>query len=756
MDFVYILTFICLFNLHPSIAQNSTVSWAGDAEESLSTITADEETKFRTYIVHVSVPDGQTFTESETLDSWYNSFLPTTTSGLNDQSRMVHTYRNVVSGFAARLSPEEVKAMEKKDGFVSATPQRMLSLHTTHTPNFLGLHQNLGFWKGSNYGKGIIIGLMDSGITPNHPSFSDEGVPPPPRKWKGKCQLKGKACNNKLIGARSFVSGESVVDADGHGTHTASTAGGNNVKDANVFGQANGTASGMAPLAHVAMYKVCSDDGCFDSDILAGMDAAIEDGVDVLSLSLGGPSLPFFDDSIAIGAFGAVQKGMFVSCSAGNSGPVNTTLSNEAPWILTVGASTVDRRIRATALLGNKEELDGESIFQPKDFPTTLLPLVFPGQNGDQNAAWCADGSLKNADVKGKVVLCQRGGGIARLAKGQTVKDAGGAAMILMNQEPDGDSTLADPHVLPATHVGYVAGSKILSYITSTSSPTATILFKGTVIGVPYAPEVTSFSSRGPSFSSPGILKPDIIGPGVSILAAWPFSVENRTDTRATFNVVSGTSMSCPHLSGIAALLKSAHPTWSPAAIKSAIMTTAGLLNLDGKPIVDERFLQADLFAIGAGHVNPSSANDPGLVYDIQPDDYIPYLCGLGYTSKQVEVIVHHKVSCSKKSSIPEAELNYPSFAITLGTNDQTYTRTVTNVGEANSSYTVEIFPPPGVSVSVMPYRLDFSEVNQQLTYSVTFTPSNEDVITPEFVQGYVKWSSDKHFVRSPISVELV
>ncbi|KAM0069731.1 putative cucumisin [Helianthus debilis subsp. tardiflorus] len=195
------------------------------------------------------------------------------------------------------------------------------------------------------------------------------------------------------------------------------------------------------------------------------------------------------------------------------------------------------------------------------------------------------------------------------------------------------------------------------------------------------------FQHRGPSLASPGILKPDIIGPGVSILAAWPVSVENRTQTKATFNMISGTSMSCPHLSGISALLKSAHPDWSPAAIKSAIMTTADKLNVAGQPIKDERDLPANIYAIGAGHVNPSKAINPGLIFDIQPDDYIPYLCGLGYTSKQVGVIVQKEVTCT--DVIPEAQLNYPSYAVTLAHGEiKNFTRTVTNVGEANSTYT--------------------------------------------------------------------
>jgi subtilisin family serine protease len=326
-------------------------------------------------------------------------------------------------------------------------------------------------------------------------------------------------------------------------------------------------------------------------------------------------------------------------------------------------------------------------------------------------------------------------------------------AMILMNQKSDGFSTLADAHVLPATHVSYAAELKIKAYINSATAPTATILFKGTVIGESSAPTIASFSSRGPSIESPGILKPDIIGPGVSILAAWPVPLDNNTNSKSTFNIISGTSMSCPHLSGIAALLKSSHPDWSPAAIKSAIMTTADLLNLKGNKIVDERLLPADIFATGAGHVNPSKANNPGLVYDIQPDDYIPYLCGLNYTDEMVGVIVQRTgVKCSEVGTITEAQLNYPSFSLILGSSSQTYTRTVTNVGRANSTYTPEFLVPQGICMSISPPKITFTEVNQKANYLVTFIPENGRVIQ-RFSQGYLKWVSDRYSVRSPISV---
>ncbi|KAK7330666.1 hypothetical protein VNO77_24864 [Canavalia gladiata] len=757
MDSFIFIVLILMLSFHIHFSQGGELPAATE-----STATSSS----KTYIIHVKGPEGKAFAQSEDIDSWYHSFMPSPTiMNSKEQPRMIYSYRNVMSGFAARLTQEELKAVENKNGFISAHPERMLHLQTTHTPKFLGLQQHMGLWKESNFGKGVIIGILDSGITPNHPSFSDAGMPPPPPKWKGRCELNVTACNNKLIGARSFnlaamaMKGEKAEapnDENGHGTHTASTAAGAFVDHAEVLGNAKGIAAGIAPLAHLAIYKVCFGEDCPESDILAALDAAVEDGVDVISISLGlSEPPPFFNDSTAIGAFAAIQKGIFVSCAAGNSGPSDGSLVNGAPWILTVGASTIDRSIVATAKLGNGREFDGESVFQPSNFSPTLLPLVYAGKNGKQESALCANGSLNDIDFRGKVVLCERGGGIGRIDKGGEVKRAGGVAMILMNDEINGFSLSADVHVLPATHVSYAAGFEIKAYINSASTPAATILFKGTLIGNPLAPAVASFSSRGPNLPSPGILKPDIVGPGVNILAAWPFPLDNNNNSKLTFNIMSGTSMSCPHLSGVAALLKSSHPNWSPAAIKSAIMTSADIINLEHKLIVDETLHPANILATGSGQVNPSRANDPGLVYDMQPDDYIPYLCGLGYGDTEVGIIAHRPTKCSETSSIPEGELNYPSFSVVLGSS-QTFTRTVTNVGAAHSSYVIMVTAPEGVDVKVQPNKLYFSEEYQKETYSVTFSHIGSGNETEEYAQGILQWVSAKHTVRSPILVKFV
>jgi len=313
----------------------------------VAVVAGDELT---TYIVHVQPQENQMLATADDRNTWCRSFLP-------EDGRLVHAYHHVASGFAARLTRREVDALSSMPGFVTAVPDQMYELHTTHTPQFLGLdaREAKRSYPVAERGAGVIIGVLDTGVVPSHPSFSDDGMPPPPARWKGRCDFNGRAvCNNKLIGARSFVSSTNAtsnnnstsddwrappVDDEGHGTHTASTAAGAAVPGAQALGQAMGTATGIAPRAHVAMYKVCTKTGCPGSAILAAVDAAVGDGCDIISMSLGGSSTPFYQDSVAIATFGAIEKGVSVTMSAGNSGPNVSSVTNEAPWMLTVAAA---------------------------------------------------------------------------------------------------------------------------------------------------------------------------------------------------------------------------------------------------------------------------------------------------------------------------------------------------------------------------------------------------------------------------------
>ncbi|KAF9614791.1 hypothetical protein IFM89_020645 [Coptis chinensis] len=682
------------------------------------TITSCATVDRQTYIVHIdtnvvvaldqSLGDGK---------RWYNAVIDSIAEYSSEEDReqktqlpqILYVYQTAISGFAAKLSTKEVESLKNIAGFLHVTPDEMVSLHTTHSPQFLGLRNGKGLWKAPNLIRDVIVGVVDTGIWPEHVSFRDTGMSPVPARWKGACmsgtKFSSSNCNKKIIGARAFFKGYEAVagrinetldyrsarDSSGHGTHTASTAAGNVVTGASLFGMAKGNAGGMSYTARIAAYKVCWQFGCSSSDILAAIDQAVADGVDILSLSLGGSSKPYNIDNMAIAAFGAIQKGVFVSCSAGNSGPYESTVTNTAPWIMTVAASYLDRSFPTTVKLGNEQVFKGASLYSGKQ--TKMLPLVYGKTAGGQDAEYCSTGSLNPNLVKGKIVVCERGM-IGRTETGEQVKEAGGAGMLLLNTKDEGEELFADPHLLPATALGYREARAIKNYVSLAKKPTASIVFEGTVYGNP-APVMAAFSSRGPSAIGPDLIKPDITAPGMNILAAWPPTVKPTTlendKRRVLFNIVSGTSMSCPHVSGVAALLKSVHKDWSPAAIKSALMTTAYIQNNKRAPITDvasETSEPATPFAFGSGHINPERASDPGLVYDINTDDYLNYLCSLNYTSSQIAALARNKFSCPTSKALQPGDLNYPSFALTFDSGSSnvtvTYQRTVTNVGAAH------------------------------------------------------------------------
>ncbi|TKY64208.1 Subtilisin protease SBT1.6 [Spatholobus suberectus] len=733
---------------------------------------------------------------------WYESSLSSVSNTASTPPRVIHTYDTVFHGFSAKLSPSEAQKLQSLGHVITLIPEQVRVPHTTRSPQFLGLTtaDRTGLLHETDFGSDLVIGVIDTGIWPERQSFNDRDLGPVPAKWKGHC-VAGKdfpatACNRKLIGARYFSGGyeatngkmngtteyRSPRDSDGHGTHTASIAAGRYVSPASTLGYAKGVAAGMAPKARVAMYKVCWNGGCYDSDILAAFDAAVADGVDVASLSVGGVVVPYHLDVIAIGAFGAASAGVFVSASAGNGGPGGLTVTNVAPWVTTVGAGTIDRDFPAYVELGNGKIVPGVSIYGgPGLAPGKMYPIVYAGigqfggnGSGDgYSSSLCLEGSLDPKFVKGKIVVCDRGIN-SRAAKGEEVRKNGGVGMILANGVFDGEGLVADCHVLPATAVGATGGDEIRRYIAAAgnlranSPPTATIVFKGTRLGVRPAPVVASFSARGPNPESPEILKPDVIAPGLNILAAWPDHVGPSgvpSDGRRTeFNILSGTSMACPHVSGLAALLKAAHPDWSPAAIRSALMTTAYTVDNRGDPMLDESTGNvSSVFDYGAGHVHPEKAMNPGLVYDISTSDYVNFLCNSNYTTKSIHVITRKDADCSgAKRAGHSGNLNYPSLSAVFQQYGKKrmsthFIRTVTNVGDPNSVYKVTIRPPGGPVVTVQPDTLTFRRVGQKLNFlvrvqtrAVKLSPGGSSVKS-----GSIVWSDGKHTVTSPLVVTM-
>ncbi|CAL5197767.1 unnamed protein product [Lathyrus oleraceus] len=725
-----------------------------------------------TYIVHMAKSEMPESYEHHTV--WYESSL----QSVSESAEMMYTYENAIHGFSTRLTAEEARLLESQTGILAVLPEVKYELHTTRTPQFLGLDKSAEMFPESSSASEVVVGVLDTGVWPESKSFDDTGFGPIPTTWKGACDtgtnFTASNCNKKLIGARYFSKGveamlgpidettesKSPRDDDGHGTHTSTTAAGSVVTGASLFGYASGTARGMATRARVAAYKVCWKGGCFSSDILAAIDKAISDGVNVLSLSLGGGMSDYYRDSVAIGSFAAMEKGILISCSAGNAGPSAYSLSNVAPWITTVGAGTLDRDFPATVSLGNGLNYSGVSLYRGNALPDSPLPLIYAGNaTNATNGNLCMTGTLSPELVAGKIVFCDRGMN-ARVQKGAVVKAAGGLGMVLANTAANGEELVADTHLLPATAVGEKAGNAIKKYLFSEAKPTVKIVFEGTKVGVQPSPVVAAFSSRGPNSITPQILKPDLIAPGVNILAGWSKAVGPTglpvDERRVDFNIISGTSMSCPHVSGLAALIKSAHPEWSPAAVRSALMTTAYTAYKDGKNLQDSATGKPSTpFDHGSGHVDPIAALDPGLVYDLTVDDYLGFLCALNYTSTQITALAKRKFECDAGKKYSVNDLNYPSFAVVFdtmgGANVVKHTRILTNVGPAGSYKASVTSDSKSVKITVEPEELIFKE-NEKKPYTVTFTSLGS---TPQKVNGFgrLEWRNAKNVVGSPISI---
>ncbi|VAH24869.1 unnamed protein product [Triticum turgidum subsp. durum] len=637
---------------------------------------------------------------------------------------------------------------------------KLYQVKTTHSWGFLGLEGSYG----------------EEGVSPISASFRDDGTLPKPANWTGGCQQGYSGCNNKLIGARVFNEGIKLLsdtglndtevnspwDYEGHGSHTLSTAGGGFVPNVGALGHGMGTTKGGSPRAHVASYKACFKEGCSSLDILRAILTAVEDGVHVLSLSVGSHASDYATDTIAIGTAYAVTQLVVVVAAGGNDGPPAGSISNVAPWMLTVGASTMDRIFPADVVIGAKT-ITGQSLSSSTDQPYAMISGEKANAAGQSaaNSSLCMPGSLDPAKVRGKIVVCTRGSN-GRVAKGEVVKDAGGVGMVLCNAAASGDDVSADPHIIPAAHCSYSQCIDIFKYLQE-------IKTRDAEVGVKPSPVMAAFSSRGPNTITPRILKPDIIAPGVNVIAAYSQEVSPTglasDSRRVAYMVESVTSMSCPHVAGIAGLLRAKHPKWNPNMVYSAIMTT----------VRDETSRAATPFSYGSGHMNPARALDPGLVYDTTTHDYLNFICSMRPTNTQGLLPVSlplpleelwtvlscvfrgtdsNPFKCSKDDNHPK-DLNYPSISAPCLPSSGSFTvkRRVRNVGGGAASYTVSITQPPGVMVTVNPSTLSFDGENpeEEKHFKVTFQV-HDPVEAANHVFGGIEWSDGKnHHVWSPI-----
>ena len=740
----------------------------------------------------------------------YKGFLDNqqnTVASIVQGAPIVAKYSNVFNGFAAQLTEAQVAALRANPLVVEVHPDEMRKLDTISTSAFLGLSAPGGAWSkmvaGSALkGENIIIGIVDGGVWPENTAYADRvdanGKPThspsgtlvygaPPAGWAGTCNTAegfnaALHCNNKLIGAQFFNAGflagrpatgegskhwtefysprDSVAGATGHGghgTHTSSTAGGNTGAAATVGGISIGDASGMAPRARIATYKVCytavdsaatdgtgSRNGCFPSDSIAAIDKAVADGVHVINFSISG-SQTSVNDPVEQAFLRAANAGVFVAASAGNSGPV-VAVAHVSPWLTTVGASTHDRSLSATTTLGNAASYTGASI-NATALPATAMIRAedagLPGANAT-NLRLCFSSPvvLDPAKVAGKVVVCDRGSN-ARVDKSLAVKNAGGLGMVLVD---NGAGLVADVHAVPSVHLNAADGAIVKAYATTAGSTAAIGQFFNT--GKP-APIMAGFSSRGPNQGDSNILKPDLTAPGVDVIAAVTADLTPaQRDAVAAGTLVppadwasyQGTSMASPHVAGLAALFKQAYPTWSPAAIKSALMTTTVTTLNDGLAGEQNGLLP---WAQGAGHVAPNRALDPGLVYDMGRTDYIRFQC------KVNRAAVIPASDCTTVGTLDETyNLNLPSITVGAVGAPVTVTRKVTNVGTAAATYT-STATLPGFTTLVTPSSLT---LNPGETKSFTVRLTNAGAADGQWAYGSLTWTDGTRTVRSPLT----
>lgn len=712
------------------------------------------------------------------------------------ENNKLYSYRYVLNGFAARLSPAQARKLRARKDVRNVWEDRPKFTETNDSPGFLGLTaENGGLRRALGLrGEDIVIGVIDSGIAPGHPSFSDKqeakrprlcnsvwaensllglwlckrfkSRPPtlvysPPTDWHGACEagdgFRTTYCNNKLIGARYYIDGflqqydldenefVSPRDADGHGTHIASTAAGNFVQ-ATLSGVRVAKISGMAPRARIAVYKACwLEPGqvrgtCSTADLARAIEDAVADGVDIINYSVG--SNDDINDADDLALLAAADAGVLSVAAAGNEGPAPGSMLSPAaaPWVLAVGASSRrgDRfreAIRVNSPDSVKKDYPAvEALFTPRlrDVGPLTLRLILV-DNGCETI-------VNTAELTGQIALLQRGGCTFE-TKIRNAEAAGAKAVVVFNDqgEPILMTVTRGSVNIPALMIGQADGQLLRERLVD-QDPVEVTLDKQIFLTVrDQGNQMQAFSARGPSVWEPNVLKPDVTAPGVDILAGHTPDVANNVRGER-FQYLSGTSMAVPHVAGVAALLKEAHPDWSPAALKSAVVTTARqtIRKEDGHTA-------ADPFDFGGGHLVPNLAVKPGLVYDASSSDYDAFLCGRGEERIGVDCAALEAAGFATNGS----DLNLPSIAINTLVSEQVVRRRVTNVGAA-AEFTASVEAPTTIDVEVTPSVLSLA-AGESADVEIRLTTDGTTLDAWQF--GALIWSSTDATVRSPLAI---
>ncbi|WNC00020.1 S8 family peptidase [Streptomyces sp. CGMCC 4.7035] len=658
-------------------------------------------------------------------------------------------YTTAFNGFSATLTSAQVKALKADKRVRSVTESQMVSLSqaslgdTTPQPTTgtatgtagtattaasvtgaqaTSAQKSTARKPGRSTGAGTVIGVLDTGIWPESPSFARKMSAP--AGWHGTCQtgykFAAEHCNGKIIGARYFADtvlaangalpeGEVLSPRDmvGHGSHTASTAAGLPVDDVTISGRNFGSISGVAPDAQIAVYKVLWGGMGYDADIIAGIDAAVADGVQVLNYSIGtvfGDNEP--NTPIGNAFLNATLAGVFVTAAAGNAG-FSSAVSNTQPWVTTVGAAVTNVNA-GTVRLGDGTTITGASLDVLPGGRS--LPLVFGKQAGtlEEGSAYCLPGSLDPAKVKGKVVACALDSPYGAV---QELKAKGAAAMVLF--APNGNFKVSSVYGFPVLYLNTKEqAGKIFNYLMRHPADGTARLTSSS--DGSNAPSVADYSSTGPDKMHSGLMKPDLVAPGSDIIAA----VSPPGNFGRQYDAYSGTSMAAPHVAGEAAILRAEHPDWSPGAVASALHTTA------------DTVVNTSPLAQGSGLSSLKRAADPGLV--IEPD-------------------VKSLIAFSEAAQPDGRELNLPSIALREydGTKPVVLTRKLTNVGSKRETYRASASGLEGMQVSVSPAVVT---VAPGKTASVTITLRRGSAPWDRYVTGAITWRSTAHQVRIPVA----
>ncbi|VVB07924.1 unnamed protein product [Arabis nemorensis] len=760
---------------------------------------------------------GRSKSKTPSLAQTHDSFLRKTLKG--EKYIKLYSYHFLINGFAVFVSSQQAEKLSVRREVANIVLDFSVRTATTYTPQFMGLPEGAWVKEGGFEiaGEGTVIGFIDTGINPNHPSFNDNDINnsqhpyPTPKHFSGLCEVTpdfpSGSCNKKIIGARHFAQSAitrgvfnssedyaSPFDGDGHGTHTASVAAGNHGVPVIVSNLNFGNASGIAPRAHISVYKALYKGfGGFAADVIAAIDQAAQDGVDILSLSITPnrkpPGVATFFNPIDMAILSAVKSGIFVVQAAGNTGPSPTSMSSFSPWIFTVGASSHDRVYSNSLTLGNNVTIPGVGFATPTDNGKMykMISALHALNNStsvdnDMYVGECQDYENFDQDlVSGNLLLCSYSVrfvlGLSTIKKAVDVAKNLSAVGVVFYMDPYvlGFQINPTPMDMPGIIIPSAEDSKILlKYYNSSIQRDVTtkeIVAFGAFAAIEgglnanfsnRAPQIMYYSARGPdpednSFNNADILKPNLVAPGNSIWGAWSSVSTDSTEFEGEkFALMSGTSTAAPHVAGVAALIKQTYPQFSPSEIASALSTTAVLYDNKGGPIMaqrsyanpDQSLSPATPFDMGSGFVNATAALNPGLIFDTSFEDYMSYLCGIN--GSDPVVFNYTGLSCSANNAkISGFDLNLPSITVSTLNGTQIFRRSMRNIA-GNETYNVGWSPPYGVSMKVSPTKFSIA-MGETQTLSITLNATKNSSSSSFGRIGL--FGNTGHIVNIPVSV---